>query len=184
MTGCSSDFVLRDKRRVKLGVLPLWISLPVTDSAVRPGWSVTFLSKLFCGVKLLSVILNSSILTIEQVGTKMTLRMKPSRGLSHHPGPEPGSDPGPDPGSDPGSEPRCFLQSDLLLLLLLFLSCSLYVFTRYALYFLITFSHFVCVFRCLCDGMSEFLFLCLCVVCVSVFESKINQSIDRSAPDR
>lgn len=125
MTGCSSDFVLRDKRRVKLGVLPLWISLPVTDSAVRPGWSVTFLSKLFCGVKLLSVILNSSILTIEQVGTKMTLRMKPSRGLSHHPGPEPGSDPGPDPGSDPGSEPRCFLQSDLLLLLLLFLSCSL-----------------------------------------------------------
>lgn len=176
MTGCSSDFVLRDKRRVKLGVLPLWISLPVTDSAVRPGWSVTFLSKLFCGVKLLSVILNSSILTIEQVGTKMTLRMKPSRGLSHHPGPE--------PGPDPGSEPRCFLQSDLLLLLLLFLSCSLYVFTRYALYFLITFSHFVCVFRCLCDGMSEFLFLCLCVVCVSVFESKINQSIDRSAPDR
>lgn len=133
MTGCSSDFVLRDKRRVKLGVLPLWISLPVTDSAVRPGWSVPFLSKLFCGVKLLSVILNSSILTIEQVGTKMTLRMKPSRGLSHHPGPgpgpgpgsDPGSDPGPDPGPDPGSEPRCFLQSDLLLLLLLFLSCSL-----------------------------------------------------------
>lgn len=102
MTGCSSDFVLRGKRRVKLGVLPLWISLPVTDSAVRPGWSVTFLSKLFCGVKLLSVILNSSILTIEQVGnktTKMTLRMKPSRGLSHHPGPEPG----PDPGSDPAA---------------------------------------------------------------------------------